>query len=81
MVQNNQITGFSCCFWGNFGTPKWTKKVHKGPQVGRMYGLMCKLKNKPLTNHYAQSFRRNGPKQQKQFSNAVFCHFVANWQT
>jgi hypothetical protein len=49
MVQNNQITGFVYCFWAILGNPKWTQKVHIGPQVGRLYGQMFKLENKPLT--------------------------------
>jgi hypothetical protein len=37
---------FFVLFWG---TPKWTKKVVKGPQVGGMYDPMSWLENKLLT--------------------------------
>jgi hypothetical protein len=37
-------------FLGNLGTPKWTQKVQKGPQVSRMYGPIFKLKNKLKNN-------------------------------
>jgi hypothetical protein len=30
-----------------WAAPNGHKKVHKGPQVGRMYGPMSKIKNKP----------------------------------
>jgi hypothetical protein len=34
----------------HFGVPpNGPKKIGKGPQVGRMYGLMSELENKPLT--------------------------------
>ena len=33
-------------FWA---PPNGPKKIDKGPQVSRMYGLMSELKNKPLT--------------------------------
>jgi hypothetical protein len=39
-------------FWGVGGIwapPNQLKKVHKGPQVGGMYGPMSKPKKKPLT--------------------------------
>jgi hypothetical protein len=39
MVQNNQELVFYAVL-GHLGTPKWTQKVHKGPQVDGMYGQM-----------------------------------------
>jgi hypothetical protein len=36
--------------FGHFGAaPNGTKKIHKGLQVSKMYGLMSELKNKPIT--------------------------------
>jgi hypothetical protein len=52
MVQNNQKTVFYAAFvfWGAIWAPQnQPKKVPKGFQLGEMYGLMSKLKNKPLT--------------------------------
>jgi hypothetical protein len=48
-VQDNQKIVFLCCFLAVWATPNGPRKVHKGPQVGGMYGLMSKNKNKPLT--------------------------------
>jgi hypothetical protein len=39
MVYNNQELVFYAVF-RHLGTPKWTKKVHKGLQVDEMYGTM-----------------------------------------
>jgi hypothetical protein len=43
---------FLCCFF-HFGairaTPNELEKVPKGLQLGRTYGAMSKLENKPLT--------------------------------
>jgi hypothetical protein len=66
MVQNNQKTGL-CCFFhfeAIWAPPNGTKKVLKDPQVRGTYGLMSKLKNKPLKPNYQAHFlRRNDPKQ------------------
>jgi hypothetical protein len=51
LVCNDQKTDFYAVF-SHFGviwaTPNGPKKVLIGPQVGRTYGPMLKLKNKPL---------------------------------
>ena len=52
IVHNNEKTGFYAVFFilGPFGHPQMNpKKVLKGPQVGRTYGPMSQLKNKPLS--------------------------------
>jgi hypothetical protein len=36
-------------FWCIWAPPNGPKKVYKGPQVGRMHGLISWLENKPLT--------------------------------
>jgi hypothetical protein len=52
MVRNNQKTGFYAGFF-HFGAiwapSNGPEKVPKGPQIGRRYDLMSKLKNKPVT--------------------------------
>jgi hypothetical protein len=41
----------------HFGAPpNGPEKIDKGPQVGRMYGLMSELKNKPLTKYLGPFF-------------------------
>jgi hypothetical protein len=35
-------------FWSIWASPKETKLVHRGPQVGKMYGPMFKLRTKLL---------------------------------
>jgi hypothetical protein len=42
--------------WGPFGHPSKPQKIHKGLQVGGMYGLMSKLENKPLTKSLGPFF-------------------------
>jgi hypothetical protein len=38
------------------GTPKWTQKVLKGLQVGKMNVPMARLENKPLTKSISLFF-------------------------
>jgi hypothetical protein len=52
--------------------PNGLKKIHKGWKVGRMYGVMSELKNKPLTKSLVHSFKRNGGKQPE---NRIFMLF------
>jgi hypothetical protein len=51
IVRNNQKTGFHAVFLfvAIWAPPYGPKKVPKGPQVGETFGVMSKLKNKPLT--------------------------------
>jgi hypothetical protein len=54
---------------------KGPKKVHEGPQVGRMYDPMSGLDKRPLTKLLDHFFRRNGPKQpENSLFYAVFGH-------
>jgi hypothetical protein len=39
---------FFTLFWGIWAPPNGPKKVHRGPQVGRMYVPMFKVENRPL---------------------------------
>jgi hypothetical protein len=65
MAQNNQNTSYLCRFWLFRGHAHMDeKKIYKGPQVGRMFGPLSELKNKPPTKSFGPSFKtRNGPKQ------------------
>jgi hypothetical protein len=36
-------------FWGIWSPPNGREKVQKGPQLGKMYLLVSKYENKPLT--------------------------------
>jgi hypothetical protein len=66
IVQNNQKTSFRAVFsiLGPFGHPhRDPKREPKGPQVGETFGLMSKLKDKPLTKLLGLFFFINGPNQ------------------
>jgi hypothetical protein len=47
MVQNNQKIVYFMLFLAIWAPPNGPKKVHKGPQVGGMYGTMSELENRP----------------------------------
>jgi hypothetical protein len=56
------------------------KKVPQGPQVGRTYGPISKLKNKPLTKLLGPYFYEKWSKTtRKQVSMRFFGHFGAIW--
>jgi hypothetical protein len=55
MVQNNQKTVFYAVS-GHVGAIWALKKINKDPQVGKMFGLMSELKNKPLTKSFGPFF-------------------------
>jgi hypothetical protein len=54
MVQTQKIVFYAVL--GHLGTPNGPKKVLKGPQMDRMYVLMSKLENKPLTKSLGPFF-------------------------
>jgi hypothetical protein len=56
VVQKNKKIVFYA-FFGHLGPLNGPKKIHKGPQVGGMYGPMSKLKNKPLTKALGPFFQ------------------------
>jgi hypothetical protein len=43
---------------GHLGTPNGPKKVHRGPQVGRMYVPIFRLENRPLTISISPFFKK-----------------------
>jgi hypothetical protein len=66
---------FSCCFGGIGATPNGPKKVHKGPQVDRIYVPMFKLENRPLTISISLSLGRSSmEKPENKFFCAVLGH-------
>jgi hypothetical protein len=77
MVQNDQKTGLNAVFamlW-SFGysqiDPKRNTKAHK---LTRCIAQCLDLKYRPISNHLAHSFRRNG-KKQPSVRNAIFGNF------
>jgi hypothetical protein len=56
MVQKYQKIVFSYAVLAIWATPNGTKKVYKGPHVGRTYGPMLELENRALTKSLGPFF-------------------------
>jgi hypothetical protein len=56
IVLKKSENSFFMLDWGIWAPPNGPKKVHKGPQVDRMYVPMSKLENKPLTKSLGPFF-------------------------
>jgi hypothetical protein len=56
VVQKNQKIVFFILFLAICGPQNGPKMLHKGSQMGKMYGPMFKLKNKPLTKSLGPLF-------------------------
>jgi hypothetical protein len=49
---------FFMMFWGILAPPNGPKKVHRGPQVDRMYVPMFNLENRPLAISLGPFFKK-----------------------
>jgi hypothetical protein len=80
MVQKTTRKRVLMPFLAIWAPPNGPQKVHQGPQVGRMYDPVFRLKKSPQPNHNTNSFRRNGPKQLEYSFSCFFCgHLVDIW--